>query len=149
MGELISLKVGISEADLPSILTRDPEYQAADAAHGSAIDPHPAYLTQAEGDVRYGTGLFSKVLTGLTATTQGGSVSVVHGLNFAKIVSINCLIEIVAGIPGLWAPENYIFNGGAQANLWMNATSISVGNVNGNSGLILNKPFRLVIRHTP
>ena len=43
----------ITDADIPAAIARDAEYLAADAAHAAAADPHPVYLTQAEGDGRY------------------------------------------------------------------------------------------------
>ncbi len=43
----------ITDADIPALIARDAEYVAADAAHVAAVDPHPIYLTQAEGDGRY------------------------------------------------------------------------------------------------
>ena len=43
----------ITDADIPGAIARDSEYIAADNAHTNAADPHPVYLTQAEGDGRY------------------------------------------------------------------------------------------------
>lgn len=43
----------ITDADIPGAIARDVEYMVADAAHVSAGDPHPVYLTQSEGDGRY------------------------------------------------------------------------------------------------
>ncbi len=55
MGELMNLnpKVPIADADIPALIARDSETAAAIAAHTGAVDPHPVYLTQAEGDGRY------------------------------------------------------------------------------------------------
>jgi hypothetical protein len=55
MGELINLNPAspITDAELPSTITRDNEFIAADAAHVAATDPHPTYLTQTRGDARY------------------------------------------------------------------------------------------------
>jgi hypothetical protein len=49
MGELINLNPG----GIPDDIARDTEVAAAIAAHVAVADPHPAYLTQAEGDGRY------------------------------------------------------------------------------------------------
>jgi len=43
----------IHDADIPSTIARDSEVASAIAAHEGASDPHPGYLTQAEGDARY------------------------------------------------------------------------------------------------
>ncbi|MEG4329389.1 hypothetical protein, partial [Microcoleus sp. herbarium5] len=55
MGELINLNpgTGITDADIPAAIARDTEYQAADAAHVAATDPHTQYLNTARGDARY------------------------------------------------------------------------------------------------
>jgi hypothetical protein len=43
----------IADSDLPQSITRDSEFTAADTVHANASDPHPQYLLQSEGDVRY------------------------------------------------------------------------------------------------
>lgn len=146
---LINLNAGIAltDSDIPPGITRDPEYQAADIAHANAGDPHPTYLTQAEGDARYGQ-LFAKILTGTTAATQGGSIGIAHGLNFSKIIGVSGSVQMVAGSPGLWLCTDYKTNAGGAFSVWFDATNVSVGNDSNNSGLILSKPFRLVIHYT-
>lgn len=52
------------DADLPAGLARDTEVTAAVSAHEAAGDPHPTYLTQAEGDARY-------ALAGASGATGG------------------------------------------------------------------------------
>ncbi len=55
MGELIDLnpRKTLTDADIPAAIARDTETAAAVAAHAAAVDPHPVYLTQIEGDGRY------------------------------------------------------------------------------------------------
>jgi hypothetical protein len=43
----------ISESQIPQPIARDSEVTAAVAAHVAAADPHPTYLTEAEGAARY------------------------------------------------------------------------------------------------
>lgn len=43
----------LSEAEIPGSIARDVEITAAIGAHSAATDPHPAYLSQTEGDARY------------------------------------------------------------------------------------------------
>jgi hypothetical protein len=43
----------LAETDIPAGIARDTEVTAAIAAHEAALDPHPQYLTQTEGDARY------------------------------------------------------------------------------------------------
>jgi hypothetical protein len=45
--------VALEEADIPSTIARDTEVTAAVAAHVAAVDPHPGYLTPAEGNAAY------------------------------------------------------------------------------------------------
>ena len=54
MGELTNLNpLTITDGDIPALIARDSETTAAIAAHEAKADPHPVYLTQAEGDGRY------------------------------------------------------------------------------------------------
>jgi len=71
MGELIDLnpKKPLADADIPDFIARDTETAAAVAAHAMAGDPHPIYLTQAEGDALYrsvtgSVGVFTTTATG-------------------------------------------------------------------------------------
>lgn len=48
------LKNPITEPQVPSAIARDAEVTVAINSHAAAADPHPVYLTQAEGDARYG-----------------------------------------------------------------------------------------------
>jgi hypothetical protein len=50
MGELINLN---PDGGIPPEIARDSEVTAAIASHVAAVDPHPVYLTQTEGDTRY------------------------------------------------------------------------------------------------
>ncbi|MEZ2226602.1 MAG: hypothetical protein ACBR50_10080 [Microcoleus sp.] len=53
MGNLIDLNSQIPDSRIPAGIARDTETTAAINAHIVAVDPHPIYLTQAEGDGRY------------------------------------------------------------------------------------------------
>lgn len=53
MGNLIDLNSQIPDSRIPAGIARDTETTAAINAHIAAVDPHPIYLTQAEGDGRY------------------------------------------------------------------------------------------------
>ncbi len=53
MGGLIDLNSQIPDTRIPAGIARDTETTAAINAHIAATDPHPVYLTQAEGDTRY------------------------------------------------------------------------------------------------
>lgn len=53
MGDLIDLNSQIPDSRIPVGIARDTETAAAIGAHIAAVDPHPTYLTQVEGDERY------------------------------------------------------------------------------------------------
>lgn len=50
---LIKKYRAIADSDIPAAIARDTELITALAAHTNATDPHPAYLTQGEGDAKY------------------------------------------------------------------------------------------------
>lgn len=85
----------LTDTDIPAAIARDAEVAAAVAAHAAAIDPHPVYLTQTEGDVRYP--LYKQVIF-TTASAQGGTANTVHGLVFAKILSFSSMVKIVSAV---------------------------------------------------
>jgi hypothetical protein len=45
--------IALADGDIPASIARDAEVTAAIATHAAAGDPHPTYLTQAEGDAAY------------------------------------------------------------------------------------------------
>lgn len=87
--------VPLADADIPSVIARDTEVSAAIAAHSSAIspEPHSMYLTQARGDARYPVFKRSK-FTVATPSAQGGTNSIPHRLNVAKILSFSAFVTI-------------------------------------------------------
>lgn len=52
MGELVNL-TSTTTGTIPEEIARDTEVTAAINTHASAVDPHPIYLSQTEGDARY------------------------------------------------------------------------------------------------
>jgi hypothetical protein len=83
-------------------------------------------------------------LTGTTAAAQGGFVSIPHGLNTAKIISITLLIE---HFNGEYITQEFEGSAGFRASLTTNTTSVNIGNYAGNSGNILNRPFKVLITY--
>ena len=88
----------------------------------------------------------TKKLTGTTASTQGGAVSVTHGLDATKILAIYIKIE--------YSPAQYVpvpYSAGADPG-FEGYYSISPGVINltnrsGNSASILSKPFTVLITY--
>ncbi len=71
----------IVDADIPSTIARDSEVSAAVTAHEAAANPHPTYLTQAEGDALYQplAAVLSMIRTG-TGSPEGVVTATVGNL---------------------------------------------------------------------
>ncbi len=83
-------------------------------------------------------------LTGTTASSQGASVTVAHGLTTAKILDISVLVEYT---PGSIMTAGYNVNSGYEFSYYVNGGSVIVINNAGNSASILSKPFRVLITY--
>jgi hypothetical protein len=98
------------------------------------------------GDANH-PGIKIKVLTGTTAATQGGGVSIAHGIaDISKIISVNLWVNTIQGV-GLFAPPNYT-NGGIQYNFILYGDYINVENHPSNSYSLLSKPVTITIIYT-
>ncbi len=85
-----------------------------------------------------------KKLTGTTAATQGGFTSLVHGINSAKILSVDVLVEYS---PNAFVPHSYRYNGGYDFDFYYDSSTINVVNSPSNSSQILSKSFRILITY--
>ncbi|HRH37834.1 MAG TPA: hypothetical protein PK760_05785, partial [Flavobacteriales bacterium] len=83
-------------------------------------------------------------LTGTTAATQGGQISIAHGLTPAKILSVDVLIEYAAGS---WVPAAYTGSVGYLCNYYINGGNIWLWNLSGGSANILSKPVKILITY--
>jgi trimeric autotransporter adhesin len=84
-----------------------------------------------------------KKLTATSASTQTGSVTVAHGLDRDKILSIQVLLSYVAGAADI--PGSYLDVPGYEYNWQVNNTNVWILNKNGNSANILSKPIKILI----
>lgn len=145
MGNLIDLNSQISDNRIPSGIARDAEITAAINDHVAVTDPHPGYLTQPEGDARYRQTLTKLIPNQISASTQGGSVNIPHGLDTNKIVAVVGRIEITGG--------QMVFSNSTMPNaefyVWVGSTQIVVTNIAGASSFLLSKPLTLLITYTP
>ena len=85
-----------------------------------------------------------KKLTGTTSASQGLSVSIAHGLNPAKILSVDILVEYATNS---FIHHSYQFSPGFEFDYFITSTSINVANLAANSGNILSKPFKVLITY--
>ncbi|MBE9122870.1 hypothetical protein IQ269_19225 [Tychonema sp. LEGE 07199] len=84
-----------------------------------------------------------KLITGITAATQGGTVSVAHGITSTKIINITGVV--------FYATNNTIALNGRQINystmIATDTTYVNVTNESASSAEILSKPFFAVIEY--
>ncbi|MCC3532576.1 MAG: hypothetical protein JGK21_31945 [Microcoleus sp. PH2017_22_RUC_O_B] len=186
MGELINLNSrNITDADIPAAITRDTETAAAIAAHEAKTDPHPVYLTQAEGDGRYRQTAVAlvdadipaaiardlevtaavdlhtravdlhtrcKIYNFLTASTDGGVSSVLHGLASGKILGMTCMVEGAAGNGFFIFPSTFTSPGtlsGYKYTASIGNGHIFIQNILNDSYNLISKPVRVMIWYLP
>lgn len=90
-------------------------------------------------------GLKTKILDDLTGSTQGGSVSIAHGLTLADIRSFSVLVTQGGN---RWPPGSTIITK-KQYDVWANADSIVVQNHANNSADVLNKVVKVLVTYEP
>jgi hypothetical protein len=87
-----------------------------------------------------------KKLTGTTPSTEGGTLTVTHGLTSTKIISIDAIVYIDAGVTPI--PPNMSFGVvGVEYALRAGTTGIAFYNHPTNSENILSKPFTVLITY--
>jgi len=87
-----------------------------------------------------------KKLTGTTSATQGGQTSIAHGINSAKILAVNVLVQYLA-IAGFDVPPSYNANPGYEFDYFITSTEVIVWPKTGNSNSILSKPIKILITY--
>ena len=85
-----------------------------------------------------------KKLRGTTASIEGGSAEIFHGLNSAKILAVNVLVEYQNGG---FIPPNYTKSTGYEFNFVVVSTVVVIQNTNTNSNSILGNPVRILITY--
>lgn len=83
-------------------------------------------------------------LTGTTAATQGGQVTIAHGLNVAKILAVDVLVQ---SSPNNWVHPSYVAGLGYVFNYVVGATNITVINVATQSANILSSPIKILVTY--
>jgi hypothetical protein len=85
-------------------------------------------------------------LTGTSDVNQGGQVAVPHGLNSAKILAVNILMEYGGG-PANTVPPAYTVNSGYEYSYYVTASNINIWNKAANSLNILSQPFTILVTY--
>jgi len=87
-----------------------------------------------------------KELSGITASTNGGSVTISHGLTSTKIISFVTLINNPA-VTSDWIHTTYLNGTGYEENVFFNATVFLLRNKLNNSINILSANFKILITY--
>lgn len=83
--------------------------------------------------------------TGTTNATSGGFVNVPTGVASNKILSVDVLVEYSAGF---FVPREYSVNPGYKFDYYIQSNGdITVYNVSGNDGFIVNRPFKILVTY--
>jgi hypothetical protein len=109
----------------------------------------PTTKLEVNGATKLGTdapAIKMKKLTGTTSATQGGQTSIAHGVNSAKILAVNVLVQYVNTV-GNDVPSSYNANPGYEFDYYISATDIIVWPKTGNSANILSKPIKILISY--
>lgn len=85
-----------------------------------------------------------KKLTGTSSPSQGGAVSIAHGLTASKILNVSVILDFGTNA---FIPTSYNYNSGYEFDWYSDATNIIVANKSGNSGNILLRPFKILITY--
>lgn len=86
-----------------------------------------------------------KKLTGTTAAAQGSTTFIAHGLNSAKILAVNVLVQYAT--VGNDVPSSYNANPGYEFDYYITPTDVVVWPKTGNSVNILSKPLKILITY--
>lgn len=119
----------------------------ADAVHVGIGVTAPAAELEVNGYTKLGSdapAIRMKKLAGTSAAAQGGSVTLPHGLNGARILAVEVLLEWT---PGAWLHHSYTNSVGYVFNYYHTATGIVVINESGDSANILSKPLKVLVTY--
>jgi hypothetical protein len=83
-----------------------------------------------------------KVLTGTTPSTEGGSVTIPHGLDSTKILSVSVMVNYNSGF---WIGPDSNYNSNTRFSWVFAGVGIGITNNFGASAGILSKPIKILI----
>jgi hypothetical protein len=105
------------------------------------IDSFTALGTRATGH----PAIKIKQLTGTTAATQGGVVSIAHGVTASKIISISALVEYGTSS---YVTQSHQFSAGYYFDISTSSGTINIANSPTSSAAILSKPVKIIVIYT-
>ncbi len=89
-------------------------------------------------------GIKQKTVTGTSASAEGGTVNISHGVAVGKIVDYKILLDFSSTTR---IPENFTGNNGFQYNSYIADTSFNIENITANSSAILSKPISILVTY--
>jgi len=108
----------------------------------------PTTKLEVNGATKLGTdapAIKMKKLTGTTGSAQGAQINIAHGLNSAKILAVNVLVQYAS--EGYDVPSSYTFNPGYEFTYYVTPTDIWIWLKSGNSATIVSKPFKILVTY--
>jgi hypothetical protein len=131
-----------SQSQIVSLQSADTAFNIALALKAPLTSPSFTGFTTLGDNVA----IKCKQLTGTTASTQGGTTSVAHGIGVAtKILAVSLTINYATNNI---LTSNYTAATGYQVQIGnIDNTNIAVVNVSANSANILSKPFNLLVTY--
>jgi hypothetical protein len=94
--------------------------------------------------IKFPSGKAEYTYWGNTSSSQGGNITIAHGLTSSNIVSLTGMVEYQIGS---FISEEFSLTTGYCFSIQADTTYIYVGNVSGNSANILSKPFRIFVQY--
>ncbi len=108
----------------------------------------PTTKLEVNGATKLGTdapAIKMKKLMGTTGSEQGAQINIAHGLNSAKILAVNVLVQYAS--EGYDVPSSYTFNPGYEFTYYVTSTDIWIWLKSGNSATIVSKPFKILVTY--
>ncbi|TAG85310.1 MAG: hypothetical protein EAZ18_27155 [Oscillatoriales cyanobacterium] len=128
--------VALTDTDIPAAIARDAEVTAAVAAHTAVTDLHTR----------------CKIFNFLTASTDGGSSSVPHGLLASKILGMCVMVEGAAGNGFFNLPNSFTSSTSTSGYRYLASVGLGrilIDNFPGDSYNLISKPVRAMIWYLP
>ncbi|GGD83545.1 hypothetical protein GCM10011514_54530 [Emticicia aquatilis] len=88
-----------------------------------------------------------KKITSTTSASQGGNVSIPHGVSSSKIIAINVLVRYNGSAAEAWVGNGYTGVTGYEFSYQYDGSNIFITNSPGNSANILSKDIKIVVTY--
>lgn len=126
---------------------------ASDVSRSNAFTVYKNGNTDIEGFTQLGKtseaapAIKMKKLTGTSSSVDGGDLSIPHGLNRAKIIGVQVLLQYSNTGGGGDVLPGYTESNGFEYSVSVTSASVNIFLVPGNCASILNKPVRVLVTY--